>query len=862
MPSIDHGSTHSRVRRETSSTSARACGIVCAWMEEFKMTSNFTAFLIICLLVGVKSYEECAENGALQLHNANISGVLSICYNSTWRLVCDDEWDTFDAEFVCKQLGLEYEDETPKGCPARGLNVTGSFLMNGVMCLGTEDSLLTCAHSYDVADCIDEEAVVVECKDVCNCAEMAECVNNNGNYSCICKHGYSGNGTFCEDINECVLEIHNCAENAKCINTPGSFSCMCKYGYVGNGTYCESCDPDNSPIGFTGNGTYCEDIDECDLGTHNCDENANCTNVPGSFLCVCNDGYVGIRLVHGNETSGLVEVLRNCEWRSVCDDYWTDHDAKVACGQLGFLPYEVQYWLDDVQCKGDELSLFDCPHKDTHNCGRRERAGVHCLGKDDVEIGLVENTTLYSGIIDLKIRNESRSVCHDQWTDEDAQVACRSMGLPFTDTAITSFHYHFDIDINQVHYWLDDIQCTGEENGLMDCEHERLGVHNCAQHEIAAVIYYAIGAVATVEVGDICGLIEFDLEGNGTITVEVDILGLKDIDNPCDTDIRLCGDNAMCMGSDGRYTCTCITGYSGNGTYCYDMDECELKMDNCSAYAFCTNTPGCYSCTCKEGYIGDGISCSRGCEDGEIHLIEMVGVNERLVEICYNSTWGLVCDDQWGANDNNVQVVCKQFCFESGEKGKICPNVRDGIFWLDEVNCTGDEGRLDNCAHNNIGEHDCTLAEAVTVICSNIDECAMNVSCTENSTCTNTEGSFYCMCNPGYFFGEEQTCRDKDECECGLDDCDENANCTNTEGSYICTCREGYCGDGRYCTVSDANMGIRLVHGNETSGLVEVLRNCEWRSVCDDYWTDDDAMVACRQLGLLPYAVCSSLAEQ
>ena len=38
---------------------------------------------------------------------------------------------------------------------------------------------------------------------------------------------------------------------------------------------------------------------------------------------------------------------------------------------------------------------------------------------------------------------------------------------------------------------------------------------------------YAIGAVATVEVGVICGLIEFDLEGNGTITVEVDILGLK-----------------------------------------------------------------------------------------------------------------------------------------------------------------------------------------------------------------------------------------------------------------------------------------------------------------------------------------------
>ena len=41
------------------------------------------------------------------------------------------------------------------------------------------------------------------------------------------------------------------------------------------------------------------------------------------------------------------------------------------------------------------------------------------------------------------------------------------------------------------------------------------------------------------------------------------------INDPCDTDIRLCGDNAVCMGSDDSYTCTCMTGYSGNGTYCY-----------------------------------------------------------------------------------------------------------------------------------------------------------------------------------------------------------------------------------------------------------------------------------------------------
>ena len=43
----------------------------------------------------------------------------------------------------------------------------------------------------------------------------------------------------------------------------------------------------------------------------------------------------------------------------------------------------MNYILDDVQCKGDETSLFDCEHNgiNNHNCGKRERAGVICIGK-------------------------------------------------------------------------------------------------------------------------------------------------------------------------------------------------------------------------------------------------------------------------------------------------------------------------------------------------------------------------------------------------------------------------------------------------------------------------------------------------
>lgn len=43
---------------------------------------------------------------------------------------------------------------------------------------------------------------------------------------------------------------------------------------------------------------------------------------------------------------------------------------------------------------------------------------------------------------------------------------------------------------------------------------------------------------------------------------------------------------------------------------------------------------------------------------------------------------------------------------------------------------------------------------------------------------------------------------------------------------------------------------IRLAGGNDTYGRVEVCSSGVWGTVCDDSFTDIDAGVACRQLGL------------
>ena len=110
------------------------------------------------------------------------------------------------------------------------------------------------------------------------------------------------------------------------------------------------------------------------------------------------------------EVTGIVEIAYNDEWRSVCDDQWTYRGAKVVCRQLGYtveeretvaalieLPFGSDadenrwYWLDDVNCDGDEETLLDCPHAEpigTHNCQARERAGVTCGKGKTADAGL------------------------------------------------------------------------------------------------------------------------------------------------------------------------------------------------------------------------------------------------------------------------------------------------------------------------------------------------------------------------------------------------------------------------------------------------------------------------------------------
>ena len=73
----------------------------------------------------------------------------------------------------------------------------------------------------------------------------------------------------CEDINECK---NNPCKNGNCTNLEGSYECVCQNGFQ---------------IKLDKN--FCEDVNECLYDNGGCDH--LCSNIEGSRICSCRNGY-------------------------------------------------------------------------------------------------------------------------------------------------------------------------------------------------------------------------------------------------------------------------------------------------------------------------------------------------------------------------------------------------------------------------------------------------------------------------------------------------------------------------------------------------------------------------------------------
>ena len=53
-----------------------------------------------------------------------------------------------------------------------------------------------------------------------------------------------------------------------------------------------------------------------------------------------------------------------------------------------------------------------------------------------------------------------------------------------------------------------------------------------------------------------------------------------------------------------------MAGWTGDGTSCTNADECTTGTHNCDSNAVCVDSNGGFSCMCKPGFDGDGVTCT------------------------------------------------------------------------------------------------------------------------------------------------------------------------------------------------------------------------------------------------------------
>ena len=103
---------------------------------------------------------------------------------------------------------------------------------------------------------------------------------------------------------------------------------------------------------------------------------------------------------------------------------------------------------------------------------------------NDGDIRLVDGLSKYDGRLEVCYFDQWGTVCGDLFGDLDAQVACRQLGLNTNQASVqySSFSYGTGF------IWLDNVQCRGMEDRLVDCVHNGYGEHNCYHFLDAGII--------------------------------------------------------------------------------------------------------------------------------------------------------------------------------------------------------------------------------------------------------------------------------------------------------------------------------------------------------------------------------------
>ncbi|XP_069735214.1 scavenger receptor cysteine-rich type 1 protein M130-like [Phaenicophaeus curvirostris] len=819
-------------------------GVRCAG-HEANLTLCNTSVLESTLAAGVAEDVGVVCQGSRRVRLVNgqgrCAGRVEIYHQGSWGTVCDDGWDLPDATVVCRQLGCGGALEAPAS--ARFGEGSGQIWLDGVNCSGAEGALWDCPPgAWGQHDCGHKEDAGV------NCSEFVALRLENST-------GCSGR----------LQVLYNGTWGSVCSNsmTPKAVSLACKELGCGDRGFLETQGTSGTVSGVTW-------LDRVECGERSSSfwqclsdpwDPQSCNDPQDETHISCN-GAADLRLENGGgRCAGRVEMKQQGQWGTVCGWSWDMDDAAVVCKQLGcgsalkahrtahFGPGSGPIWLFGVQCKGTESALSDCTDSEyaREYCDHRRDAGVTCSGF----VQLVGGDSPCSGYVEIRDRDQWKSVCDSDFGPEAAAVVCRDLqcgaALPVHGAALVGEGIGA--------FWDRELQCVGNEPHLASCPRGSSRGQPCPQDSIARVTCTRFTGFRLVNGSTACdGRVEVQVhETWGTLCASH--WDLSDAHVLCRH--LNCG-FAESLPRGGRF---------GGGTSpiwrdSFHCDGTEAHLGECPVTALGASP-------CSQENIA-AVICSGPPSSASLRLVGGESRCDGRVEIFQHGTWGRVLDDQW--DEQEASVVCRQLRCGKAEKAYNPPKLERGTgpVGLRGVRCAGHEANLTLC---NTSVPESTLAagvaEDVGVVCwgsqrvrlvNGQGRCAGRVEIYH-------QGSWGTVCNDDWDLPDATVvCR---QLGCGgaleapgsarfgegsgqiwLD----GVNCSGAEGA-LWDCPPGAWGKHDCGHKEDAGVNcsefvaLRLENSTGCSGRLQVLYNGTWGSVCSNSMTPKAVSLACKELG-------------
>ncbi|XP_076026960.1 scavenger receptor cysteine-rich type 1 protein M130-like [Genypterus blacodes] len=552
---------------------------------------------------------------------------------------------------------------------------------------------------------------------------------------------------------------------------------------------------------------------------------------------------MAIRLVGPSRCSGRVEIFHGNEWGTVCDDHWSNNNAKVACQELQcgtvidakrsafYGEGKGPIWLDDVICTGQEPSILKCQHRDfgQNNCGHGEDAGVVC----SEHVRLVNGTNRCSGRVEVYRGGLWKKMCNSDFSSEEGQVLCTeiSCGTPVGPDQTPNFGQGSGLTGTKA-------KCLGNESSIAHCNL----TDSTGTCDSVSLVCANSKPVQLLNGTHRCsGRVEVFHDGQwGTICD--DGWGLQEAEVTCrEMD---CG-SALAVRQSAFYG-------KGQGQLWLDDVDCSGREN---ALADCPHRGyGIHDCNHNEDA---GVECSES--------LRLINGTERCsgrVEVKFNGQWGKVCQNNWSKKESDM--VCKEFLCGNAKKNYVNPSFGETIGLPGfTATCSGDESSVSACSFQ-LNPASC---EGVSVSCTGsppirlvngTDRCSGRVELLH-------QGQWGTVCDDDWDIrNAEVVCREMDcgtafEAKAGaffgrgqgriwLD----NVVCQGNESS-LAHCRRPSYGEHNCEHSEDAGVEcsnfIKLTDGPDPcSGRVEFSSDGEWAPVYTADWGINEVQVVCREM--------------